>query len=156
MIYLLFTLLSFNASAMNLQPPIKVHKKLQAEDLNFLSRLFQSGKLAANLECEVKARSSRQLLNFKDHSKWVENLEIDYRTDRFGEMTEKIVVSTGAAYGSRVIDDLGRGRVEEFRIDLNDARSSFIEFAHDGKENLTSFLFGDINRLYPCQVKRTY
>jgi hypothetical protein len=153
LIYFLFALLSFNAFAVNLQPPVKVNKRLQASDLSFMGTVFHGGKMAQNMECEIKTRAGRELRKFKDQSKWVDNIELDYRTDRFGEYNEKIVISTGTAYGSRLVDDLGRGRVEEFRIDLNDVRSSFVEFAHDGKGNLTSFLFGDINRVYPCQIK---
>lgn len=93
---------------------------------------------------------------FKDESRWVDTLEINYKSnlDYSGHLDKKIVIASGVLYGHRVVSSVDHGQVEEFRVDFGGSISSFIEFSHDGRGSITSFLFGDENRIYPCQIKR--
>jgi hypothetical protein len=153
-IALMYLAIPWQSSAFMTQATIPTPKTVQALDLEFFRPLFEQNKLIDSMECEIKARSSSKIHKFKDRTEWIETVELTYRPYRYGNsIKETIVISPGANYGSRRISKLSEGPIEEYRIEFNDSKNSFIEFSHNGRGKLTGFLFGDIYRLYPCRVK---
>lgn len=137
-------------------PSIVASQIVKKSDLTFFKELFESRSLLKSMECEIRTKSSQAIRKFKDRSDWVETLELSYLPYRYDSNLHATILlsASGVKYGSRTISHLELGPLEEFRIEFNDSKESFIEFSHDGSGHLTSFLFGDIYRLYPCRMKR--
>lgn len=133
---------------------IEANRNVTRKDMALFADLLRRASLAPELACEINSRESRISRKFTIGTVLVNVLEVEYKADFYGGLEETFAISTNARVRTRMVGSLQYGQIEEFRIELGDNLSSFVEFSHDGRGRLLGFLFGDINRVYPCGRKR--
>lgn len=122
---------------------------MTVDEFEFISGLLHSGKMDRKMDCSMKVRQIKEERSFSSGKKLVEYLQIHFTTGQLGPRSRDASIPIGAIMKKSIQTNKEWGTVEQIKIEIGDARSTWVEFQHTG-DRLVQFEIGDEWGHAPC------
>lgn len=153
-------LISFLFFHLNVNSQILVFPKnnrqiqpMNIEIMTFIAETLHTGKIALNLNCEVRVREIKQERKFSDGIKIVEMLEIIYRSSLFSTPEQKAYFPVESVVIREKKVSNFSGLIEEIQLESDDLANSRFIFQHNGRGEIIWMSFEDDLKTLPCRLK---
>lgn len=122
---------------------------LKGEMFDFVAQAL-GNPLAPHMNCTLSTRKGREIRKFSSGSEWVEFIEIDFESSKYGGRKTRFKIPLGAKYGLKKSQNEWSGIGEDIKIQLSDRLSHWIRFVHDGRGHIVMLQTGNDLANNPC------
>lgn len=132
--------------------PVKSHP-MTYKELTFISNVLYNGKLAKNLDCEIKVQEIKKEQKFLTGIKIIEMLEIKFRSSKFNSREHVLYFPVGGKLSTQNKNSQFAGPVEEVQLHAEDLPNNLFIFHHDGQGKIIWMTFVNDLKTIPCGVE---
>ncbi|WP_413560301.1 hypothetical protein [Bdellovibrio sp. HCB209] len=149
----LFLLFPLSAYSNQIIPVIaddpETNLTLKGDMFDFVAKNL-GNQLASHMNCTLSTRKGREIRKFSNGSEWVEYIEVDYESPKYGGRKSKFKIPLGAKYGLKRAENEWSGIGEDIKIQLSDRLNHWIRFTHDGRGQIVMLQLGNDLATNPC------